>query len=130
MKKKIAVVTGSRNWPTGTDIAWDLRRFAPDEIVHGNCPRGADYFAKTIAMQLGAKETAFDADWKQYGRQAGLIRNQKMIDYVTDKSSDSYVVVFAYRLNDSKGTTDCIKRAKQSKLNVVVKDMVGSVESP
>ena len=48
-------------------------------IIQGNAP-GADYLAKEWAQENKVECLSFPADWQQYGRKAGYIRNKQMLD--------------------------------------------------
>lgn len=50
-----------------------------NQVVHGNA-RGADLTGAQVAIDLGIPTRAFPADWDKYGKGAGPIRNQQMID--------------------------------------------------
>lgn len=50
------------------------------EIVSGGC-EGADQWGEVLADVCGIKYKRFPADWRQYGRAAGPIRNKEMVDY-------------------------------------------------
>ena len=50
------------------------------EIVSG-CARGADTLAIEYAKERGLVLHEFPADWKQYGKRAGYIRNRVMGDF-------------------------------------------------
>lgn len=54
-------------------------RGRPDLIVHGDA-RGADRMAGQWARERNIKVEAVSADWNRYGKKAGPIRNQKMLD--------------------------------------------------
>lgn len=51
---------------------------APKEIVHGDCKRGPDSWAKQYCEYFKTKEVKFPADWDNLGRGAGHIRNAEM----------------------------------------------------
>ena len=50
------------------------------EIIHGGA-RGIDYDVGKWANFLGIPCTEFPADWKKYGKSAGVIRNREMAQY-------------------------------------------------
>jgi len=122
---KIAVITGSRDWSTYGDIANDLKTFDPDLVVHGNCPRGADRMAEDWAKANGINIRHFNANWKYDGKRAGMLRNGEMISWASNMAAGKHQIkVFAYRLNSSPGTSDCIRKSKQYNLETVIRDMV------
>lgn len=109
------LVTGSREW---TD--WRLLHRAVEDvtkgilglevtIVHGYCPTGADHFAGDYARCAGMTEEPHPADWARYGKKAGAIRNQEMADAGAD-----VCLAFFEPGRPSKGTTDCVFRAKRA----------------
>lgn len=49
-------------------------------IIHGACPTGADALADEYARELGLEVLRFPADWNRYGKRAGYLRNQRMLD--------------------------------------------------
>lgn len=74
-----------------------------DIIVHGGCPNGLDWHANNVAKENEFQTEVHKAEWDRYGRIAGFVRNQYMIDTRPD---------FAYFFWDgaSKGTEHCLER--------------------
>lgn len=132
------LVTGSRSWTDEQAIAnalldaWHdaVQAISPDVrfvIVHGDCPAGADRIAKDWATANGRFHEPHPADWSapcaeacpstphrktssrhgDYCPLAGHRRNQFMVDLGAD-------LLLAFRRNNSRGTTDCINRAKRA----------------
>lgn len=113
------IVTGSRDW-WDEDKLWsalydEYRGWTCDTmtVVHGGCPTGADAmageWAKLHAPEV--KSDIYEADWNQYGKAAGPIRNQRMVD-------DGADIVLAFPLESSRGTWDCVRRAGIAGLEV------------
>lgn len=73
-------------------------------LVHGDC-RGADRLAAGWAKACELIVEAYPADWAKYGRAAGAIRNQEMLDSGIDG-----VIAFP----GGKGTANMIKIAIQA----------------
>jgi hypothetical protein len=48
-------------------------------IISGGA-KGADTLAKEFALYWGIEFLEFKADWEQYGKAAGFIRNKQMLD--------------------------------------------------
>jgi hypothetical protein len=106
------LVTGSRDWIHGEVIREVLTSYwgkwfeGHDEylvIIHGACPSGADMIADDWARThkaYGVLTDPYPADWNQYGRGAGPIRNQEMVHSGPD-------VVLAFIRNYSRGSTHC-----------------------
>lgn len=114
------LVAGSRNlgineyrWTIG-DMLLGLIHFDQGEDigdyewVTGNCASGPDQYPY-ILRDSGYPDlhiTAFPADWDAYGKAAGPIRNQHMVDYC-----DMAIILWDGK---SKGTKDCIDRMIES----------------
>ena len=83
---KRILVTGSRDWQDWSAIEHALREFEgiPLTLVSGACPTGADYMAETIAASLGWEIEQHPADWAQYGKRAGYLRNRHMVELGAD----------------------------------------------
>lgn len=85
------------------------------ELIHGNA-RGADKMAAEVAKELGWDVLAVPAEWDRYGRGAGHKRNQEMVKMKPD-------LCVAFWDGESRGTLDCISRAKSAGIKVrVVRD--------
>lgn len=90
------LVTGSRLWEDVELVSQALRLLpAGSVVVHGNDGRrrvvngkrrlqGLDQIAGREALRLGLEEDPFPADWGFYGKAAGGIRNQVMVDRGAD----------------------------------------------
>ena len=66
---------------------------------------GADARAVDFAQYLGLRIEVHAADWPRYGRGAGPIRNQEMVDSGADMA-----LAFRIRGVPSHGTDDCVRR--------------------
>jgi len=84
-------------------------------IIHG-AARGADSIAGVMAEHLKCKVLAFPAQWDKYGRSAGPLRNQQMLD----EGKPDIVLAFHASLAKSKGTKDMVRRATQARVPVKV----------
>lgn len=110
------LVTGSRDWSDVSAVyaALDAQRakFPDLVVVHGDCPTGADSFARQWARTRGVPMEAYPARWERYGKVAGPKRNQRMVDLGAD-------VCLAFPLGASRGTRDCMRRAVVAGIPVV-----------
>lgn len=110
------VVTGGRDYDNPQHLELILGRMhaaSPiTELAQGECPTGADAMAKAWARSQGITVKEYAADWLVYGRSAGPVRNQFMLD---DFRPDS-VVAFP----GNRGTADCVRRARKANLTVWV----------
>lgn len=82
---------------------------AEHKIIHGGAS-GADTLAREWADCFGVPYREFPADWKAYGRAAGPIRNQRMID----EGKPDLVIAFP----GGRGTADMVKRAEAAGIEV------------
>lgn len=84
-------------------------------VVHGGA-RGADFIAsRWTSKHLHIVNERHPADWDQYKRAAGAIRNQVMVDLGAD-------VCLAFPLGGSIGTWDCVNKAKKADIEVRIFD--------
>lgn len=86
------------------------------EIVSGHA-RGADALAEEYAKAHGLKLTIFKADWKQYGKSAGAIRNRQMLQYASKEAP----LVIAFWDGKSKGTRNMIDQAIEKVITRIVR---------
>jgi hypothetical protein len=112
----LVLVTGSRNWTDRRRIVLRLLD-EPDgtTIIQGGAT-GADDIAKKAADAIGYKVITVRADWTLYGRNAGPIRNRRMLDMKPDK-------VIAFCINSSRGTMDCVTAAMERGIPVELIDV-------
>lgn len=80
--------------------------------MHGGA-KGADSLAGLVARQLGFKVEVYPANWKKYGRAAGPVRNNQMLDTDPD-----VVLAFHPNLKESKGTAHCVREARKRSIEV------------
>jgi ABC-type enterochelin transport system substrate-binding protein len=79
------------------------------EIVSGTA-RGADKMGEFYASERGYSMKLFPADWDQYGKSAGYIRNKQMAEYAN--------MLICFWDGQSKGTQHMINLAKDLGLEV------------
>ena len=110
------LVTGDRLWSDPVLIREALSKMAngvQHTLIHG-CAKGADTLAALEALKLGFLVEPYPANWGQYGRAAGPVRNRQML---TEGLPD---IVFAFHdnLDASKGTANMVKLARKAGLPV------------
>lgn len=123
------LICGDRNWDDGEFIsAWVERLaknhasvhealknyprgFDPLVIIEGEA-RGADKLARKAAERFGLGVLRFPARWARYGKQAGPIRNQQMLD----EGKPDMVLAFHDDIKNSKGTLDMIRKAESARI--------------
>ncbi len=107
---KIAVI-GSR---TATakhyeELTARLETLNATEIISGGAD-GADALAERYALETGTKLTTYLPDWNKYGKAAGPMRNQDIINAAE--------IVVALWDGVSRGTADSLKKAKAQRKKV------------
>lgn len=117
------LVTGDRNWTDRKAIDRELHNLAGNRmppydqitVIQGGAS-GADEIAHNITDGMGEHWVAVTvpADWNKYGRAAGPIRNQAMIDAF----KPDIVLAFHSNIKNSKGTIDCIEKANKAGIPV------------
>ena len=114
------IVAGGRNVPeilgeTGArkkvyaSIKSFLTIYSIDEIVSGTA-RGVDRLGEKWAKDNGVKLTRMPADWDEYGKRAGYLRNEEMAEY-----ADAVILVWDGK---SKGTGHMLALAKEHSLEI------------
>jgi hypothetical protein len=78
----ILLGSGNRNWTDYVAILTALgecrKNHLVTKIIHGNA-RGADTYIEAASQILKIPTKPYPADWEQYGRAAGPIRNAQML---------------------------------------------------
>lgn len=95
------LITGSRDWEDKGAVFSALLNAAKQEtdvtLVHGGAS-GADTIAARWGEHFGWTVEAHPADWAQYGKRAGFIRNDHMVKLGAD-------ICLAFIKNNSRGAT-------------------------
>lgn len=106
------LITGSRTWAK-EDLMRKLLERVYNEVkdrdpilVHGTAP-GADQMASLIWLDLGGAVEPHPADWDTYGKSAGFVRNQEMVDLGAN-------LCIAFIHNRSRGATMTARIADQA----------------
>lgn len=108
------LVCGDRDW-TGHQAMWDfIGTLSLEDVVIEGGARGADQLAGKYARARGIEVVVFPAQWGKYGKAAGTIRNQQMLD----EGKPDRVVYFHDDLAASKGTRDMVNRATRAGITV------------
>ena len=120
MKGVRVLVCGDRNWTDRASLfqALAILDTTVDEvittIIEGTAS-GADTMAGEWADQTGIEHLRFPAQWGKYGKAAGPIRNQQMLD----EGKPELVVYFHPDLANSRGTGDMVRRATKAGIKVI-----------
>lgn len=112
------LITGSRNFNNTSAMLQIFKSIAYTisntnvTLIHGNA-RGADRLAGKLAHDLGWTVEVHPADWKKYGRKAGPIRNQEMVNTGAN-------ICLAFPVGESRGTRHCITAAQKAGINTII----------
>jgi uncharacterized phage-like protein YoqJ len=104
----IAIV-GSRHFPDYQKVrnffnSGDIWR--TDNLISGGCKLGVDAWVEEAARELKIPMIVLNAEWDKYGKSAGAIRNQKIVDMAD--------LVVAFWDGKSKGTKITIDMTKKA----------------
>jgi len=109
------IVAGSRDFSdrkiTFEKLDYLVKEHNITEIVSGTA-KGADTMGEQYAEENNIPVKEFPADWNQYGKGAGHIRNGQMAEY-----SDMAVIFWD---GVSRGTKDMISKMKKIKKPCVI----------
>lgn len=101
---KLAIV-GSRNFTDYKELSRIIGKVKGDiTLIISGGARGADTLAERYAKEKAIPYLIFPADWNEYGKKAGILRNQDIVD-----NAEAMV---AFLAPESRGTRDSIKRAQ------------------
>jgi hypothetical protein len=109
---KLAIV-GSRTFNNYEQLAgvlydlFGLGRSTPKDTIISGGAKGADKLAKDFAENWDLEYIEFPAEWDKFGKSAGFIRNQQIVDACD--------MVLAFWDGKSRGTKDTIDKARIAK---------------
>lgn len=137
------LITGSRDWTDRTTLAREIVRYVSEHavmgvdsqglpvdyittdwvIVHGACKEGADYWADEFAVVNLIEQEPHPADWKRYGRRAGMVRNAEMVQEGADVclafiNPCTKINCWRPRPHGSHGSTHCADLAEANGIEV------------
>ena len=109
------IIAGGRNFDDYPKLCQVCDEFLQDqnniEIVSG-AYKGADFLGERYASERNYPIKQFPADWRRYGKSAGLKRNTEMAAYAD--------ALIAFWDGESKGTKHMIELATHTGLKVKV----------
>lgn len=105
------LICGDRNWSNLQLIQQKLSEWLTHKsiecVIEGEC-RGADTLGRIAAERACIPVLKFPADWKEYGKSAGPIRDQQMLK----EGKPTIVLAFHNNIEISKGTAHMVKIAR------------------
>lgn len=110
------LISGSRNWSDQQTIYRALGEYAGAEhvvLLSGRCMQGADVICEAYALENDWEIEAYPADWKQFGKKAGPMRNAAMVAAGAD-------IALIFIKDSSKGAGGCAMMAHRSGIKTVV----------
>lgn len=112
MSEHVVLVFGGRNYRNKWHVytVLDSLQPSPTCIVEGGA-QGADKFARSWAIDRDVPYITVEANWLKFGKAAGPIRNQQMID---EEKPDLGV-----GFPGGKGTADMLRRLKAANIPVL-----------
>lgn len=105
------IITGGRDYQDDahlTAILDSIRTIIPNLFIVEGGATGADRLALVWRINNGVDGKTYPANWNQYGRAAGGIRNQQMLD----EANPHMVLAFPGGI----GTADMVRRAHAAKI--------------
>jgi len=107
----IAIV-GSRDFDRLDLVRYYVESLPPETTIVSGGARGVDRTAEQTARACGLTVVVYHANWEQYGKSAGMIRNQQIIE-----AADAVV---AFWNGTSPGTRNSINRAKKANKPITI----------
>lgn len=111
------LICGSRHFNNYELLKKILNKILKDKkgiIVLSGKARGADTLGEKYAEEKNIPVKEFPAKWDKYGKAAGPIRNQEMIDI-----ADMTIAFFGENPEKSRGTKDAVSRSKKKGIPVI-----------
>ncbi len=119
MKQRV-IVAGGRDFQDyellKTSLDQQLDFNMEIEIISGHAS-GADALGEKYARERNLALIVMPAQWKQYGRSAGPIRNRRMLEYALELDNSRLI---AFWDGKSKGTKNMITQAQKAGLDCEV----------
>ncbi len=119
MMEKRIVICGSRNYTKYNEAKIfldaclsEIKKENNIIIISGGA-KGADTLGESYAKEKGYRVERYPADWKRFGKAAGVIRNKKMAE-ISD-------LIICFWDGKSRGTASMIRYAKKLKKTIKIK---------
>lgn len=106
------LVTGSRTFQNWKWLEEELLKAEPTIVIHG-AAQGADFTAEAICKKHQINYRGYPAKWNKFGKSAGPIRNQEMLN-IEHRKDEPIDLCLAFPVGIGKGTGDMIDRCQQA----------------
>jgi len=114
MSYKRFLFCGDRKWANKQVIRSVVATLPEGSTVIEGEARGVDTLSRDAALERGLMVERYPAQWSRYGRRAGPIRNQIMLEH----GKPEVMIYFHYNIAESKGTKDMITRCRKARIPV------------
>lgn len=106
--KKAIIFCGSRDWKDKKAIEAGFDKFQPDLVLVGGA-KGADDLSLEVCQDRSVRFKLFEADWNQFGRAAGVFRNEEMLNHLLKLEKLGWEVsIVGYPKPTGRGTQNMI----------------------
>jgi hypothetical protein len=106
------IVTGSRDFDDEACVRAKLDDIQPTVLIVGDCPTGADLFARRWWIgQAHVEIKVYKADWEALGKAAGPWRNRVMVQ--ANRDADLGLAFFK-RGAKNRGTAGCVALMREA----------------
>lgn len=117
----IVIVTGGRGYEHRHKVFAKLSRLKAEHgqimVSQGECPTGADLYAREWCDENGLICIGFHPPWKRLGIAAGPVRNAVMAKFVANIAEVAGAVCLHFA--GGRGTTDMVDRARKQGLTLI-----------
>lgn len=114
----ILVTTGGRSYSLRPEDYAILAALHPSMIYVGDA-LGADAYVAAWGDENKILVEVRKADWDQYGKAAGPIRNKRMLEAANGCAGNEYLHPILLAFPGGHGTQDCIRQAKSMGIPVI-----------
>jgi hypothetical protein len=104
------LICGGRDFEGAEFLGRVLEGLNISSLLHGGA-RGADRLAGLWAKGKGIPVEVWEAEWEEYGKAAGALRNERMLR----EGEPDLVVAF----EGGRGTEDMVRRARRAGVPVL-----------
>ena len=111
-------MTGGRYYTDYDKVKEILDEESPWMVIQGGAS-GADALAKKWCLANGVRCVTFHACWDFYGKRAGGLRNEWMLELLTRMCNDSSALIRVLAFPGGKGTKNMTTKATEWFVEVI-----------